>query len=438
VSQPALVVEHLSKRFRIGRAQAKYRTLRESLMDGLLRPLRRAAGRDAGPADDELWALRDVSFEVGSGEVMGIVGRNGAGKSTLLKILSRISEPTSGRAIVEGRVGALLEVGTGFHPELTGRENILLNGAILGMSRADIRRRFDEIVAFAEIDRFLDTPVKRYSSGMYMRLAFSVAAHLEPEILIVDEVLAVGDAAFQRKCLGKMGQVAGEGRTVLFVSHNLPAVTRLCHRAVLLVDGRVAVCGPTAAVVGAYLNSDLGTASSREWPDVATAPGNDVVRLRRARVRTADGATAQEIDIRDPVAVELEFDVLQPGKVLTPNLHVFNQEGVCAFVSIDSDPEWHHRPRPVGRCVSTAWLPGNFLNEGAYVLGVAISTMDPVHAHFFEQDALSIQVVDTMEGTGARGNYPGPMLGVLRPLLRWETRLEPSPSLVAAGHEAAP
>ncbi len=263
MSDLAIRVENLSKLYRIGKAQQRHDTLRDVLVDGLRGSmqrlssfvLRRSSLSDEGRRTDgeHIWALKDVSFEVQRGEVVGVIGRNGAGKSTLLKILSRITEPTSGRAEIHGRVGSLLEVGTGFHPELTGRENIYLNGAILGMKRAEIDRKFDEIVAFAEIEKFLDTPVKRYSSGMYVRLAFAVAAHLEPEILLVDEVLAVGDAAFQKKCLGKMGDVAKEGRTVLFVSHNMAAVENLCGRGFLLRNGRLASMGMIHEVVESYL-----------------------------------------------------------------------------------------------------------------------------------------------------------------------------------------
>jgi len=251
----AVRVENLSKQYRIGGAQARYKTMRETLMDMAAAPARRLRrlGRPA-PPEETIWALEDVSFEVEQGEVVGIIGRNGAGKTTLLRILSRITEPTEGYAKIKGRVGSLLEVGTGFHPELTGRENIYLNGAILGMKRAEIERKFDEIVAFSEIEKFLDTPVKRYSSGMYVRLAFSVAAHLEPEILLVDEVLAVGDAAFQKKCLGKMGDVASEGRTVLFVSHNMAAISALCPRSVLLEEGQLACYDDTQEALEKYLN----------------------------------------------------------------------------------------------------------------------------------------------------------------------------------------
>jgi lipopolysaccharide transport system ATP-binding protein len=256
MSDIAIRVDNLSKQYRIGGPQVPYRTLRESLSGAIQAPFRRLAavlrGQPSTVSNDTIWALKDVSFQVQRGEVVGIIGRNGAGKTTLLKVLSRITEPTEGCAEIHGRVGSLLEVGTGFHPELTGRENIYLNGAILGMKKAEIERRFDEIVAFAEIERFLDTPVKRYSSGMYVRLAFAVAAHLEPEILLVDEVLAVGDAAFQKKCLGKMGDVAKEGRTVLFVSHNMSAVRSLCQRAVLLIEGCLAVDGVVESVIQRY------------------------------------------------------------------------------------------------------------------------------------------------------------------------------------------
>jgi lipopolysaccharide transport system ATP-binding protein len=366
--------------------------------------------------------LHDVSFEVNPGEVVGIIGRNGAGKSTLLKILSRITEPTTGRVELYGRVGSLLEVGTGFHPELTGRENTFLNGAILGMARAEIERKFDEIVAFAEIEKFLDTPVKRYSSGMYVRLAFAVAAFLEPEILLVDEVLAVGDASFQRKCLDRMKDVGRHGRTVLFVSHNMPAVTRLCERTILLDEGTILQDDQSHKVVSSYLKSGLGTMAAREWPDAAKAPGNDVVRLCAVRVRTEDGRVTDAIDIRRPVGIEMEFEVLRPGYVLLPNYHVSNEEGVLIFIANDKDPEWQRTSRPVGRFVSTAWIPGNFLSEGTMIIAAAVSTMDPVTIHFFEREVVAFQVIDSLDGQSARGEYAGPYPGIVRPMLQWTTR----------------
>src|SRR5437660_266586 len=270
--EPIIKVQNLGKQYRIGSDRSAYSTLRETLVSKFRSPLN---GRNRS-ANKKIWALSDVGFEINPGEVVGIIGRNGAGKSTLLKILSRITEPTTGRVELYGRIASLLEVGTGFHPELTGRENVYLNGAILGMSRAEISRKFDGIVAFAEIEKFLDTPVKRYSSGMYVRLAFAVAAYLEPEILVVDEVLAVGDAQFQKKCLDKMQDVGRQGRTVFFVSHNMPAVTRLCPRAILLDEGRILRDGASHEIVSTYLRSGLGTTAVREWNDIGEAPGNDI------------------------------------------------------------------------------------------------------------------------------------------------------------------
>jgi lipopolysaccharide transport system ATP-binding protein len=418
--RPIIKVEGISKQYRLGRRQESYDTLRDTVARAVRAPLSRARGR-AAREPETVWALRDVSFEVRPGEMVGIIGRNGAGKSTLLKILSRITEPTAGRAKLYGRVASLLEVGTGFHPELTGRENVYQNGAILGMRRAEIDRLFDEIVAFSEVEQFLDTPVKRYSSGMLMRLAFAVSAHLEPEILIVDEVLAVGDAAFQRKCLNKMQTVGQSGRTVLFVSHNMPAVTRLCERTIMIDGGRVLRDGPSGEVVGAYLSSRSGTTAAREWAE-ADAPGDDVVRLRAVRVRRDDGEVGEAVDIRRPVGVEVEYDVLEPGHVLAPNVHFFNEEGVYVFMSGDQDPEWRKRPRPAGRFSSTAWVPGDLLSEGTLFVGAAITTPDPVNVHLYERDAVAFQVVDTLEGDSVRGDWGGHIPGVVRPRLNWTTR----------------
>ena len=303
---------------------------------------------------EEFWALRDVNLEIKQGEVVGIIGRNGAGKSTLLKILSRITDPTNGRIRMHGRVSSLLEVGTGFHAELTGRENIFLNGAILGMGRAEIIRKFDEIVAFSGVEKFLDTPVKRYSSGMYVRLAFAVAAHLEPEILIVDEVLAVGDSEFQKKCLDKMDDVGHAGRTILFVSHNMQAITRLCRRCILLEQGQVRMDGAPLRVTQAYLKSGSDLLAVREWPDLSQAPGDDVVRLCAIRAMSESGEACETFDIRQPVGIELEYELLEPGHIFLPHFLATNESGVELFVAIDMDDEWRKRKRPVGRYVSTA------------------------------------------------------------------------------------
>jgi lipopolysaccharide transport system ATP-binding protein len=414
--QAAIRATNLSKQYRIG-APARYRTLRESLAQ-TARALGRAL-RDGRfqPETDRIWALREVSFEVQPGEVVGVIGRNGAGKSTLLKILSRITEPSDGRVELRGRVGSLLEVGTGFHPELTGRENVFLNGAILGMTRREIARKFDEIVAFADLDAFLDTPVKRYSSGMRMRLAFAVAAHFHPEILLVDEVLAVGDAAFQRKCVQKMEEVGSQGSTVLFVSHNMNAVARLCPRAILLADSRICRDGPTADVVADYLHSGRGLTSHCDWHVLSQAPGDEVVRLRAVRV-LADERPSAIVDIRRPVVVEMEFDVLASGHVLVPGLHFTTEDGIVAFVLNDLDPEWRGRPRPAGRYRSRACLPGNLLAEGTLVVGAAVASAR-VHVH--EREVAAFQVVDSLDGDSARGDYAGPMPGVVRPLVPWTT-----------------
>ena len=417
--------QHLGKQYRLGARSARYGTIREAFLDMMRSPFRRLApnGRAAAPT---LWALRDVSFEIPPGQVVGIIGRNGAGKSTLLKVLSRITRPTTGRVEVYGRVGSLLEVGTGFHPELTGRENTYLSGAILGMRRAEIARKFDEIVAFAEVEKFIDTPVKYFSSGMYLRLAFSVAAHLEPDILIVDEVLAVGDMAFQRKCLNKMQDVQGHGRTVLFVSHSMPAISRLCQRVLLLSEGTIVRDGPAAEVVSHYLGSGLSTTAERRWENPEQAPGNQIVRLRSVRVRTKDGATVDAVDIRQPVGIELAYDVLEPGTVLMPNYHFHNEDGVCAFIAHDLDPEWRFTPRPAGRYTSVLWIPGNFLAEGSIFVTAAASTYYPMAVHFLERDAAVFRVVDALDGDTARGDFGGHMPGVVRPVLPSSTRFEPA------------
>ena len=426
---PIARIENLSKQYRIGTRGAAYSTLREMIVNAARAPLRRLRRGQSRANKEMVWVLKDVNFTVEPGEVVGIIGRNGAGKSTLLKVLSRITEPTKGRIELYGRVASLLEIGTGFHPELTGRENIYLNGAILGMRKAEIERKFDEIVAFAEVEKFIDTPVKRYSSGMYLRLAFAVAAHLEPEILVVDEVLAVGDARFQRKCLDKMQDVGQHGRTVLFVSHNMSAITRLCPRTILLDEGRVLCDGPSHEVVSTYLNSGLGTTASREWPDAESAPGNEIVRLRAMCVRAEDGRVTEAVDIRRPIYLEVEFEVLEGGHILFPAFGFFNEEGAVIFMTHDNNPTWKRRERPTGYYVSTVLIPGNFLAEGSLVVNVAISEhipSDVVHVHY--GDAVAFQVIDSMEGDSARGDYGGPYPGIVRPLLDWQTQYTPARS----------
>jgi lipopolysaccharide transport system ATP-binding protein len=430
MGQIAIRLEDLSKQYRIG-TREPYRTVRETVTTALTSPFRRLAGlRQSAEviATETIWALKDVSCEISHGEVVGIIGRNGAGKSTLLKIMSRITEPTRGVITMYGRVGSLLEVGTGFHPELTGRENIYLNGAILGMKRTEIKRRFDEIVAFAEVDQFIDTPVKRYSTGMSMRLAFAVAAHLEPEILLVDEVLAVGDARFQRKCLDKMQDVGQEGRTVLFVSHSMSTIARLCERVILLDGGTIVEDGPAPHVVASYMTGEQGTAAVREWSDPATAPGADVARLRAVRVRTEDNQIPNAVDIRQPVGIEMEYEVLRGGQILSPFMTFYTGEGVAAFTTADLDPAWRHRARPEGCYVSTARVPGNFLAEGTLFVRVGAFTMNPHVRQFDERDVVAFQVVDSLDGDSVRGDWGGWWRGVVRPLLEWTTKFTPAPS----------
>ena len=371
--------------------------------------------------DDILWALRGVSFSVEEGEVVGIIGGNGAGKSTLLKILSRITPPTRGAVDIRGRVSSLLEVGTGFHPELTGRENVFLNGTILGMRHKEVAQKFDEIVAFSEVEKFLDTPVKRYSSGMRVRLAFAVAAHLEPEVLIVDEVLAVGDAAFQQKCMNKMQDVGREGRTVLFVSHNMPAVTALCDRVVWLKQGRKVAEGPAQDIVGEYLLAGAVTASHREWRDPDTAPGGDFARLRAARIVSERGEVIEHCDIRERIGIQMEFEVLRDGEVMLPHFMVKNDTGVVVFVTLDHDPRWYQKPRPAGCYVSTAWIPGNMLNEGPYFVDCSLLTRHPDVVQFDESETISFAVTGSMEQGTARGDWPGRLAGAVSPALEWST-----------------
>ena len=370
MSQVVIRCAGVGKQYRLGQRE-RYKSLRDTLTGALHAPLRIArsafqrATDTGGNGAATLWALKEINFEVERGEVVGIIGRNGAGKSTLLKILSRITRPTEGVIELRGRVGSLLEVGTGFHPELTGRENIYLNGSILGMRRAEIARKFDEIVAFAEIAEFLDTPVKRYSSGMYVRLAFAVAAHLEPEILVVDEVLAVGDAAFQKKCLGKMGDVAKAGRTVLFVSHNMQAVQSLCQRGLLLEGGRLATEGDVKAVVARYLASTSELDSAVVWPE-QTAPGNDEIRLTALRVYT-EHAAAGVYSSGEDLCVELEFIARTRHTALCIGFDVVNAEGVLVARSYQTDlpPERWPEVR-LGRNSWRCTIPRGLLNAGLY------------------------------------------------------------------------
>ncbi len=413
---PAITAEGLSKQYRIGQFQPAYGTLRDSIMNNV----RRLRSGHLHDPPREIWALRDVSFEAREGEVIGIIGPNGAGKSTLLKILTKITWPTAGRAEIRGRVGSLLEVGTGFHPELTGRENIYLNGAILGMKRSEITRKLDQIIDFSGVEKFMDTPVKRYSSGMFVRLAFSVAAHFEPDIMVVDEVLAVGDADFQRRSLGRMESLGESGRTVLFVSHNLHAVLQLCDRAMLLQDGQITREGSTHDVVAYYEEQTVGSGSRVVWDDLADAPGNDLVRLRSVRVVDEDGAPRGTIDVRHPIGIEIAFRVLREGRPVVPKIKVLDQHGAICFNALDVSPRWNE-PTPPGDYTTTAWVPSNLLNEGRHSVDVDIVTLasPKLIPHASVYKIVAFHVFDPAEGDSARGLYGGEFRGVVRPLLEW-------------------
>jgi lipopolysaccharide transport system ATP-binding protein len=361
MSELAIRVENLGKRYRIGERREKYGTLKDALTHALGAPLRAWRDGASRKSKTEIWALQDVSFDVRRGDVLAVIGRNGAGKSTLLKLLSRVVRPTAGRAVIHGRVGSLLEVGTGFHPELTGRENIYLNGAILGMTRTEIERRFDEIVAFAEMERFLDTPVKRYSSGMYMRLAFAVAAHLEPEILLIDEVLAVGDAGFQKKCLGKMDEVAKEGRTVLFVSHNMASIQRLCHSAVLLDGGRMAACGAVSDVIQRYLK---GVAPPvQQWE--RSRPPTTEIYFQRVYLTDEAGATIDHVTTSGQVRVVMEYVVQRRCRNLQVIVDLLDGNGDVIFTSTPQDVGLE-LPEQAGHYSAVVALPPHILLPKLY------------------------------------------------------------------------
>ena len=421
----AISVKNLGKQYVIGAAETKFRynMLRDVIVDTVYAPVRLAKAligkSDRRANKNFVWALDDVSFDLEEGRVLGIVGRNGAGKSTLLKILSRVTEPTKGTVMVRGRVGSLLEVGTGFHPELTGRENIYMNGAILGMKRAEIDSKFDEIVDFSEVTQFIDTPVKRYSSGMYLRLAFAVAAHLEPEILVVDEVLAVGDAEFQRKCLGKMGDVAQQGRTVLFVSHNMSAILRLTSEAIVLNKGKMIMRAPTQQAVDFYLSSGQAQAGERTW-DADEVPANAApFTPTRLTVRNRSGKVVDTIRSTEPVTLEFEYRLGAPVTGLRVGIYLGTMRGEYVFTSFDTDEPTlfeANSTRNAGRYVSRVTLPADTFNEGRYSVGVNASSFG-VRRYFMDENALAFNV----DISGAPGTqWPEPRVGPIRPRLEWK------------------
>lgn len=419
MSEISIRVENLSKRYQIGAQRIGRATLRETMSAPFRRARRLLRGQARSAADllETFWALSDISFEVNQGEILGVVGANGAGKSTLLKILSRITLPTQGRAETRGRVGSLLEVGTGFHPQLTGRENVYFNGSILGMNRAEIARKFDEIVAFAGIEQFIDTPVKFYSSGMHVRLAFAVAAHLEPNILLVDEVLAVGDATFQQKCLGKMGEVSSEGRTVLYVSHNMASISRLCTRALWLDHGCLQLDGPAEDVLSEYLSNNAVNTGVREWPNGVAESGVDELKIYAVRIRNSDGAVSGVLDVRRPFFIEIEYRLFKHiprnfrvGVVLT------SSDGIDLFDSYDVDNEALVGPREPGHYVSRCEVPGNLLKPGRVVL-TAFGGMWQIRQLAMLRNVLTLDIED-LGGVGT--HFGGKRVGVIRPELEWQ------------------
>ncbi len=418
MSDIAIRVEGLGKRYRIGTQSMNYRTLRDSLVDAFRLASRRSPGSENGSLNS-IWALKDVSFDVRQGQVLGVIGRNGAGKSTLLKILSRVTDPTEGLGEIHGRVGSLLEVGTGFHPELTGRENIFLNGAILGMHRTEIERKFDEIVDFSEVGPFVDTPVKRYSSGMYLRLAFAVAAHLEPEILVVDEVLAVGDAEFQRKCLGKMSDVAQQGRTVLFVSHNMSAVMRLTSEALVIDKGRLVMRAPTPEAVDYYLSQGYSQEGQRIWEPDEVPPESAPFLPVALRLKNACGTVIDTVKSIEPCMVEVEYELQAPVTGLRIGIYLMSTRGEYIFTSFDTDETErfeHMVSRPAGRYISRCTIPADFLNEGRLIIGLNASSYR-VRRYFQDEKALTF----TVDAVGAPGmQWPEPRMGAVRPRLDWE------------------
>jgi lipopolysaccharide transport system ATP-binding protein len=423
VADLAIRVDGLGKRYAIGESSGRgHRWLAQAM--------RRVSGRRGGnvaPASagrSSIWAIRDISFEVERGEVVGVVGRNGAGKSTLLKILSRIVRPDTGCAEIHGRIGSLLEVGTGFHPELTGRDNIFLNGAILGMRKSEIVRKFDEIIAFAGIEQFVDTPVKHYSSGMYVRLAFAVAAHLEPEVLLVDEVLAVGDVAFQNKCLDRIGEVTREGRTVLFVSHNLSAITRLCSHALWIDGGYLKSHGPCDEVVSGYLMAEAARDGHRTWEGGVANPGVTEFKFRAVRIRDDRGRVTGVVGGAGQFAIEIDYEILERLPYCRIGLFIDTGDGVTVLAAYDADDERYAGPRDPGAFTSTCFIPGELLNPGRFLITPTANILNVKHLAKVDH-ALSLEI--TASGAvGAHMMDRQSRRGIIRPRFRWQIDADPA------------
>jgi lipopolysaccharide transport system ATP-binding protein len=374
---------------------------------------------------DMVWSLKDINFEIEKGTSVGIIGKNGAGKSTLLKILSRITSPTTGNVMLNGRVASLLEVGTGFHPELSGKDNIYLNGSILGMRKAEITKKLDEIIDFAGIERYIDTPVKRYSSGMYVRLAFAVAAHLESEILIVDEVLAVGDAEFQKKCLGKMNDVSKkDGRTVLFVSHNMEAVRQLCNTSVILRNGVLFDFGVTEKIIDNYLSTNSKLCLSKKWNGIDN-PINDFIKVNEVKVSYEDDSVPEfgNFSITKNIILKVEYEITKTGTSFIYGANFYNNQDINIFDSHDVTSEDRNSIKPIGTYESTMLIPGNLLSEGLLSISIALFTPSPLEIFIYLNKIITINIVDEMDGTSARGFFSQSFPGYIRPKLNWTNKL---------------
>lgn len=413
-------VENLSKAYQIGQFSTgtisrdieRWWALARGKEDPFLK-IGETNDRSKKGSSDVVWSLKDINFEVEKGEVLGIIGKNGAGKSTLLKVLSQVTTPTSGTIKMKGRISSLLEVGTGFHPELTGRENIYLNGAILGMTKSEVKRKFDEIVDFSGVERYVDTPVKRYSSGMYVRLAFAVAAHLESEILVVDEVLAVGDAEFQKKCIGKMGDISkGEGRTILFVSHILNMIKSLCEKTIFMEDGRINSIGQTEDIIQQYLSSKKNTYKKYKSGEV----GDNVVELQSAQILDKKNIQTNSFDFYEELLIEFTYKVKESGHRLDPNIHAFDQNGNYVFVASDY---WSKKIYEKGVYKSVTKIPGGLLNDGIYSIGIGLTSYPGTVVHILEKDALTFELTEDI--SKRKMDYMRKMPGVIRPELEWET-----------------
>ena len=414
--KPIIEIKQLGKKYRIERNDP-YLSLREELSGNIMSLFKSKSSKP-----DDFWALKDVNLSIEPGDRIGIIGNNGAGKSTLLKILSRVTVPTQGEAIIRGRLASLLEVGTGFHPELTGKENIYLNGAILGMKKDEINRQFDAIVDFSGVEKFLSMPLKNYSSGMQMRLAFAVAAHLEPEILLIDEVLAVGDMEFQKKCIGKMEEVSKEhGRTIVFVSHNMNYIASLCNKAIHLEKGMIKEENNVSEIVRNYISKISGRYAEMKW-DYTERPGNEIVQLISVRIVNIHSESSSSLKITEPVGIEMSYEVLKDGHILWLGHNIHNQNGINVFDTHSVDTDLYQKQHQKGLYTSLVWIPGNFLNTGIYFVGCAIFNHLENVIHFHEENILQFNIYDVFDEETGRGLSGKDFPGVVRPIFKWSIR----------------